>query len=303
MDLETMAVAALKIFFPTWFGDACKAADLDKADTLEKVATLAVYYTYTKYVPEKVQDAAGIKSITLDLASIKDQDTAYETILNWSGKTAAAAIASSEDTRYTMPASGTYTDYFNSIVNWALNFVKGIPAAAVKKNLYTTDKDYFYKLNVVLNALIDLSFINGMNDGFVVDVETLVFEGVLGNILDFNVAGLLGLFEKNSSANNSLNKTPIKAVLGITDKALTALFTMESDPETAAAAKGTPGDVDGDGEVTVKDARLALRQAIKLEKFAEGSREYKACDVDGTAGVSVADARLILRAAIKLQAL
>jgi len=60
------------------------------------------------------------------------------------------------------------------------------------------------------------------------------------------------------------------------------------------------GDVDGDGNVTVADARLALRQAIKLESYKVGSAQFIACNVDSEGDVTVADARLILRAAIKL---
>ena len=63
----------------------------------------------------------------------------------------------------------------------------------------------------------------------------------------------------------------------------------------------TPGDVDGDGDITAADARLALRCAVGLEDYPEGSAQYLACDVDGTSGVSAADARLILRAAVGLE--
>ena len=62
----------------------------------------------------------------------------------------------------------------------------------------------------------------------------------------------------------------------------------------------TLGDVDGDGNITVSDARLALRQAIKLENYAEGSAKFLSCDVDKDKKVSVSDARSILRVAIKL---
>ena len=65
----------------------------------------------------------------------------------------------------------------------------------------------------------------------------------------------------------------------------------------------TPGDVDNDGNVTTKDARLALRAAISLENYLPGSAEYVACDVDYDGKVSTSDARLILRAAIGLDTL
>ena len=63
----------------------------------------------------------------------------------------------------------------------------------------------------------------------------------------------------------------------------------------------TPGDVDNNGTIEAADARLALRRAVDLETFPEGSAEYLACDVDGAPGVTAADARLILRAAVGLE--
>ena len=38
------------------------------------------------------------------------------------------------------------------------------------------------------------------------------------------------------------------------------------------------GDIDGDGEVTVKDARYALRQAVGLIELAVNSKPYTAAD-------------------------
>ncbi|MCH5197742.1 MAG: leucine-rich repeat protein [Oscillospiraceae bacterium] len=64
-----------------------------------------------------------------------------------------------------------------------------------------------------------------------------------------------------------------------------------------------PGDVDMDGKITASDARFALRRAVNLESFAEGSPEFKACDVDNDKKVTAGDARLILRAAVGLQKL
>ena len=60
------------------------------------------------------------------------------------------------------------------------------------------------------------------------------------------------------------------------------------------------GDVDGDGNITAGDARLALRAAVGLETYAPGSREYLAADVDLSNSLTAADARLILRKAVGL---
>ena len=62
-----------------------------------------------------------------------------------------------------------------------------------------------------------------------------------------------------------------------------------------------PGDVNGNGKVETADARLALRRAIGLEKYPEGSVEFLACDVTGDGSVGTNDARFILRRAIGLQ--
>lgn len=71
----------------------------------------------------------------------------------------------------------------------------------------------------------------------------------------------------------------------------------------AFAAGVMAGDVSGDGEITAEDARLCLRQAVGLEQYEKGSREYLACDVTKDGEVTAEDARLILRAAVGLEAL
>ena len=61
------------------------------------------------------------------------------------------------------------------------------------------------------------------------------------------------------------------------------------------------GDVDNDNAITASDARLALRRAVKLETYAEGSAEFIACDVNKDGNVGADDARIILRIAVKLE--
>ena len=58
------------------------------------------------------------------------------------------------------------------------------------------------------------------------------------------------------------------------------------------------GDVDGDGDVDVSDARTALRAAVGLEKLTPGAE--KRADTDGDGKVTVNDARDILRTATGL---
>ena len=58
------------------------------------------------------------------------------------------------------------------------------------------------------------------------------------------------------------------------------------------------GDVDGDGRVSAKDARLALRISARLENSNELQRA--AADADGDGNVSAKDARIILRVSARL---
>ena len=59
------------------------------------------------------------------------------------------------------------------------------------------------------------------------------------------------------------------------------------------------GDVNLDGTVNAADARLALRNAAKIENLSALS--IKAGDLDGDGVITAAEARTILRVAAKLE--
>lgn len=71
--------------------------------------------------------------------------------------------------------------------------------------------------------------------------------------------------------------------------------------KTVSGPSYSLGDVDADKDITASDARLALRRAVGLEKYAEGSAEFLACDVTKDGSVTAEDARIILRIAVKLE--
>lgn len=60
------------------------------------------------------------------------------------------------------------------------------------------------------------------------------------------------------------------------------------------------GDVNGDGKLDAEDARLALRAAVGLEKYAKDSPEFIAADVNETGNILPDDARMILRVSVGL---
>ena len=81
---------------------------------------------------------------------------------------------------------------------------------------------------------------------------------------------------------------------------MTWAYTVVLEAEYTSPAGVKPGDVDFNGKVDTADARLALRRAINLETYAEGSPEFIACDVTKDGKVGTDDARFILRHAIGL---
>lgn len=247
MELKDMAVAILKIFFEDWFDNAVKA-DVDKAATLEQLGALAVYYTATntEWFPFTNTVSAPAASLSSDDATKYILDTGALIGLN-------ALKYNGSKIYFDTTVTKGYENIADEISDWGLNFVKGIPAVIVQEqdakrmtNARNTLDDAvnggaFYKVNVVLNELIDFSFFT--NDAGDYDVAPTTFKFDLGlfltntlldNIYDFDLAGVLGAFKKNSDANNSLNKTVISAVLGIADRAVTALF-----KHTDKASSGT----------------------------------------------------------------
>lgn len=98
--------------------------------------------------------------------------------------------------------------------------------------------------------------------------------------------------------------TKIRNQLGIGKESLTTAERVtppeqELSTEPVTAPQFMPGDVNGDGEITVLDARLILRRAIKLITLTPG--QEKLADVDGDGKITVIDARIVLRVATKLQ--
>ncbi|HZJ75519.1 MAG TPA: leucine-rich repeat protein, partial [Clostridia bacterium] len=78
-------------------------------------------------------------------------------------------------------------------------------------------------------------------------------------------------------------------------------FTSNSLGSFAVAEyfKITKGDVNGDGKITVSDARLALRTAVSLETLHPA--QFSAADLDKSGTIGITEARKILRVAVNLE--
>ena len=85
---------------------------------------------------------------------------------------------------------------------------------------------------------------------------------------------------------------------GLTNAEIAAIRANMLEPNTVD--EPLPGDVDGDGEVTVADALSALRASVGLAEL--GEEAFAAADVDADGAITVSDALRILRAAAGLAA-
>ena len=81
----------------------------------------------------------------------------------------------------------------------------------------------------------------------------------------------------------------------ITDSFVVSCYNVDAIP--------LPGDVDGDGELSAADARLALRASVRLESYEPGTPAFAAADVNHDNTIGSDDARSILRASVKLETL
>ena len=298
MKAEEMAVGVFKLFFPSWFNNAV-ADDVNKATTLEQLAVLALKYTATnkEWTPSEIASADGIK----DIHTMSD-NACIETIFNISMELAAKSLdLNKETTFYTLPANTegwSGEDYLDDIVDWALNFAKGLPAVTDKLQTERGKLDGnggFYKIDVIFDSLFDMSFISGCNNAsFDFEFEKMLIDKFLCNLLDFDLEEAVAILAENESSS-LFNKKINVAVIDLVDDLITGLF-YESYQLPLL-----PGDVDENGVISANDARLVLRYSVNLGSFT--AKQKKAADVDGIAGIKAGDARKILRASVKLEKL
>lgn len=303
MSSEEMAVAVLKLFFPGWFKNSV-AADVNAVKTLEQLAVLAAKYavTNTDWIPAEIKVTAAAKATGVDKLA---DDKCIELIFEIGMEVAAKALNYNKSTTYfELPADTskwTGEDYLDDIVDWALNFVDGLPASADKLSTERGKLDGeggFYKLNAVLDSLIDLSFISGCgNDLFKFDIKTMLLDKFLGNLLNFDIADAVAMLAANEKAS-LFDKQINLAAIDLVDDLLTGLFEEGYNPPATYIL----GDVDMNGVVKAADARLALRASVGLEPNLTAA-QIKAADADKNGVIKAADARLILRASVGLETL
>lgn len=301
MSAEEMAVAVLKLFFKGWFKNA-DMKEVNKATTLEQLAVLAAKYAVTnkEWVPMDIAAVKAAKNVEK-----MDDAACLDLVFEIGMETAAKALEYNKGTTYyELPkdtSKWTGEDYLDDIVDWALNFVDGLPASADGLSTERGKLDGeggFFKINVVLDSLFDLSFISGCgNDLFKFDVETMLMDKFLGNLLNFDIEASVAILAANEESSLFGKKINV-AVIDLVDDLLTGLF----EEGYQIPATYILGDVDEDGAIKAGDARLALRASVGLEPNLTAS-QLKAADADKDGAIKAGDARLILRASVGLETL
>ena len=184
---------------------------------------------------------------------------------------------------------------------------------------YVPDMDIYACVGITDFGMINYSVLkNGVSDTFTVDILERSVENIKAQLIrEITVKENSNVLDSavGIKAINSCTAAEITAATGGKTNLFNSDGTEAKDSDTLKTGmkiklivNGTVvdeaevivlGDVNCDGNVSVTDARLALRQAVGLEEMS-GARLAAAQLTDGKSAVSVGDARLILRAAVTL---
>lgn len=198
--------------------------------------------------------------------------------------------ADPEISRRTADANAWGADYFISIHRNALAPEKASGAEVWCYSKIEKGGETYKKAESILNALCGASGFK--NRGVHLGAPSYSDFGV--NRLTKMHSCLLEVgFVDNSDDNARFDRT-LPAMAAAVAEALCGAVGVKY--ETSDTVRG---DVNGDGKVTVEDARTALRAAVGLEKLDE--KQTAAADYDGDGEVTAADARAILRKATGLE--
>ncbi len=248
LSLADMAVYILKPFFTTWFKDSANFDQkvVDAADSLPALALLAVNYTATN--DEWLHlDYTFDKVAAKDVKGISENDATNKVLATAAGIAIGALKHNADSIHFTAKVDGkTWDNALIEVENWGLDFVTGLPAVAGVHELRNANSyGPFYKVNVLLNELINFAFLNNVDSKtFKLDLEKLLKEGVLKNLYEFDIAGVIGIFQKNTKDGNVLNGKIVTSVIGIVDRILTALFEHNCGTSAGTAAETVDDPVD-----------------------------------------------------------
>lgn len=336
-SLEDMVVAVVSLFYPTLLQMDLPA----EVKTMEQLAGYTAYVCIDKFM---VQDASidftkDYKSLVMSNGKVRDlSQTQWNNVLGEMGMDVAIYWLN-DATNFGMTqadvdalkADGwTWENFLEEIVDWALGYIKGIPAVADELEIERGVIDgngAWYKLNVVLNELLPLGFFTGCGDEtFTFDVYTAVMGKIIPAAFDCDFAELTDIFAANKNDNNPLNKSVISAVLSTVDNLLFSIFKHEcgskgSFEKAATAAhdgyKGTYCKANGHYFDVVVVPATGETDPLPSDPSTEPSTQPQPSDpstqpseptdpdvmmgdMNGDSKITASDARAVLRISAKL---
>ena len=119
-----------------------------------------------------------------------------------------------------------------------------------------------------------------------------------GGILAIDLSVLKDMLMKDANATKLVEENGDENTDGKLKTGMKLLLFV-GDEQTDSVSLALLGDINGDGEVGVSDARLALRKAVGLDDLDQC--RFHAADTNFDNEISVADARTILRIAVQLE--
>ncbi|MBQ8210321.1 MAG: dockerin type I repeat-containing protein [Clostridia bacterium] len=322
MDLEAMIIEVANLLIPSLLGVQVPA----DADTLENLLSYAAYYAIDYYMvqPEECAFTTDYKSLVLNAdGTIKDLE--YTAWINTMG-TMAMEVADYWLARagvgYAASNADNWEGILEDIVDWALGWIAGIPAVSDELSIEVGTADGYgpwYKLNVIINELFALNFINDCGDEtFVVDTYTLFIEKLVPSLVDCDFAAFANVLATNEDPESLFNKSVITGVLDLVDNLLFSLFEHDCT-ETASFTKAATATHDGyEGTYCVANGHyiaVTTTPATGVEDPdptpdptpdpdvppVDDEPDYVPGDVTGDGEVTAGDARVVLRHSAQLE--
>lgn len=342
-SLEDMVVAVLRMFYVDWFGAEAPA----EATTLEKLGGYTAYIAIDKFMVNNDKENFNMdyKSLVYGAdGKLKNMSQAdwfnaigtmgMDVAVYWLNKATNFGMTVEKVQELKAKDGWTWEDVLEDIIDWALGYIKGVPAVADELSIERGKKDGYgawYKLNVVLNELFPLAFVNGSGDAtFTVDTYKFVMEKAAPSIFDCDFKAFADILATNDDAENPFNKPFIQATIEMVDNLLfaifehncgkTANFTKEATG-TRVGYKGqyctANGHYVGDATVipatgeepTTKPEDPTTKPEDPTTKPEDPTTkpedppvgDYVKGDADGNGKVTATDARLTLRMSARLE--
>jgi len=249
LSLNELVVKILDLFCPQWFGKNAP----EEVTTLGQMAGWAAYTAIEKFVMGEAKFATFADNFASYKDLVFDKDGKVYTGLSddeWINRLLTMGVdvgvyqldRNSDDTHFVLTpdqvkankaAGWGWKDFLDEVVDWGINYIKGFPAIADEISAKRGQLDGFgpfYKVNVVLNDLLPLGFLNdcGGNTIFYADTETLLIEKLLKSILNFDISGIANVLDVNNNADNPFNKPLISAVLDLVEDLIFSIFKYDA---------------------------------------------------------------------------